>query len=347
MPDAATLATEQSVEAHSAKETVHLETLAANTIRGLTVDAVEAANSGHPGLPMGMADVAVVLWSRFLRFDPDAPDWPDRDRFVLSAGHGSMLLYSLLHLAGYKLPLEEVKNFRQLGAMTPGHPEVHHTPGVETTTGPLGQGLANAVGMALGERHLAATFNTDAHTVVDHYTYVIASDGDLMEGVAHEASSLAGHLGLGKLIVFYDDNHVTIDGDTDLTFTEDVAARYRSLGWHVQGPIDGHDRRVVEQSIQAARAVGDQPSLIVCRTTIGFGAPTAGTHDIHSDALGEEAVRKTKEALGIPAEPLFLVPEGADTLLKEQAFRGKEAHCAWQGHLNEYSETEPEKSSAA
>ncbi|MEM8600345.1 MAG: transketolase, partial [Bacteroidota bacterium] len=224
-----------------ALDTPALHAIAARTIRGLTIDGVERANSGHPGLPMGMADAAVTLWADFLAFDPDAPDWADRDRFVLSAGHGSMLLYSLLHLAGYGVSLDDLQHFRQLHSPTAGHPEYGLAPGIETTTGPLGQGIANAVGLALAEKHLAATFNTADHTIVDHFTYVIASDGDLMEGVSNEASSLAGHLGLGKLVVLYDDNEVTIDGHTDLSFSEDVPGRYEALGWHVIRDIDGHD----------------------------------------------------------------------------------------------------------
>ena len=331
------------VPARSAEETARLETLAANTIRGLTIDAVERAQSGHPGLPMGMADAAVVLWTKFLKHDPADPGWPDRDRFVLSAGHGSMLIYSLLHLAGYDLPMEALKDFRQLHSKTPGHPENFMTPGVETTTGPLGQGIANAVGMALAERHLAATFNTDAHTVVDHYTYVIASDGDLMEGVSNEASSLAGHLGLGKLVVLYDDNHVTIDGDTSLAFSEDVGKRYEALGWHVIGPLDGHDRAAVEAAVRTARATTDRPSLIVCKTTIGFGSPNhAGTSAIHSDPLGEAEIEATKNNLGIPTEPLFLVPDGADALLREQAARGSEARRAWQDRFDDYQAASPD-----
>ncbi len=339
MADASTAA-----EPRSAADTARLEALAANTLRGLTIDAVEAAQSGHPGLPMGMADAAVVLWTRFLKHDPQDPTWPDRDRFVLSAGHGSMLLYGLLHLSGYDVSMEDLKDFRQLHSKTPGHPENFLTPGVETTTGPLGQGIANAVGMALAEKHLAATFNTAEHTIVDHYTYVIASDGDLMEGVSNEASSLAGHLGLGKLVVLYDDNHVTIDGDTNLTFSEDVGKRYEALGWHVIGPIDGHDRNAVEEALHVARAAADRPSLIVCKTTIGFGSPNlAGKSDIHSDPLGAEEVAATKRNLGIPLAPTFYVPDGADTLLREQAFRGREAHCDWQGRFHAYREANPEQ----
>ena len=317
---------------------------ATRTIRGLTIDAVEKANSGHPGLPMGMADAATVLWSEFLAFDPTAPDWADRDRFVLSAGHGSMLIYSLLHLAGYDLSLRDLKNFRQLGSKTPGHPEYGHTVGVETTTGPLGQGIATAVGMALAEAHLAAQFNTGEHVVVDHHTYVIASDGDLMEGVSNEACSLAGHLGLGKLVVLWDDNHVTIDGDTSLAFTEDVPARYKALGWHVIEEVDGHDPAAVRQALQTAKGVLDRPSLLAVQTTIGFGSPTlAGKHDVHSDALGEAEVRATKQNLGIPTEPDFLVPDDARTLFHRQADEGRKRHAAWTERIAAYREAEPEK----
>ncbi|WP_420456307.1 transketolase [Rubrivirga sp.] len=327
----------------TADERARLETLTANAIRGLTIDAVEKANSGHPGLPMGMADAATVLWTRFLQFNPKDPGWADRDRFVLSAGHGSMLIYSLLHLSGYDLPLDELKQFRQLGSKTPGHPEVTHTPGVEVTTGPLGQGIATAVGLALAERTLAAQFNTDDHTVVDHYTYVIASDGDLQEGVSNEASSFAGHQGLGKLVVLYDDNYVQIDGSTDLAFTEDRAGRYDALGWHVIRDVDGHDNEAVAEAIETARNVQDRPSLIVCRTTIGYGSPNhAGTHDIHSDALGDDEVEATKKNLGLPLEP-FAIPDGAKTLLEEQAFRGSQAHCEWEGRMTAYADAEPDQ----
>jgi transketolase len=328
----------------SASDLARLERLAANTIRGLTIDAVERAQSGHPGLPMGMADAAVVLWTRYLKHNPQDPGWFDRDRFVLSAGHGSMLVYSLLHLSGYDLPLEELKNFRQLHSKTPGHPEYGFTPGVETTTGPLGQGLATAVGFAIAEKHLAAQFNTDDHTVVDHYTYVIASDGDLQEGVTNEACSLAGHLGLGKLICLYDDNHVSIDGHTELSFTEDRAGRYEALGWHVVREIDGHDNDAVAEALEAARRETDRPSFLEVRTVIGYGSPTlAGQHDIHSDPLGEDEVRATKENLGIPLEPEFHVPDEAPTLFREQAFRGAQEHCEWEGRLAAYAEAAPEK----
>ena len=317
---------------------------ATRTIRGLTIDAVEKANSGHPGLPMGMADAATVLWTEFLAFDPGAPDWADRDRFVLSAGHGSMLLYSLLHLAGYDLSLDDLKNFRQFHSKTPGHPEYGHTPGVETTTGPLGQGIATAVGMALAEKHLAAEFNTGQHVVVDHHTYVIASDGDLMEGVSNEACSLAGHLGLGKLVVLWDDNHITIDGSTAISFTEDVPARYRALGWHVIDQVDGHDPAAVRRALQTAKGVLDRPSLLAVQTTIGFGSPNmAGEHDIHSDALGPDEVRATKENLGIPLEPDFFVPDDATALFHQAADHGRAKHEAWTERMAAFREAEPGK----
>lgn len=325
----------------TATDTLH--TLAANTIRGLTIDAVEAAQSGHPGMPMGMADAAVVLWTKYLKFDPTQPDWFDRDRFILSAGHGSMLIYSLLHLAGYDLPMEELKNFRQWESRTPGHPENTHTKGVETTTGPLGQGIANAVGFALAERHLAAVFNTDEHTIVDHYTYVFASDGDLMEGVAYEACSLAGHWKLGKLIVYYDDNDVTIDGHTDLAFTEDVLKRFEAQGWHTQR-IDGHDVDALVSATDAARAETDRPSIISCRTIIGYGVPDEeGTHSVHSDPLGEEKVRATKERLGIPLEPTFRVPAEVYDYMRAAGGTGADARQRWDGTWAAYAEAHPDK----
>ena len=327
----------------TAAERADLERLTANVIRGLAIDAVERADSGHPGLPMGMADVATVLWGRFLKHNPSDPHWFDRDRFVLSAGHGSMLIYALLHLSGYDLPLDELKRFRQLGSMTPGHPEVHHTPGVETTTGPLGQGLATAVGLAMAEKHLAATFNTPEHVVVGHYTYVIASDGDLQEGVTNEASSLAGHLGLGRLIVLYDDNHVSIDGDTQLSFTEDRAGRYEALGWHVIREVDGHDNEAVARAIADARNVLDRPSFLEIRTTIGYGSPNlAGQHSIHSDAIGADEIEATKKHLGLPHED-FYVPDESKTLFREQAFRGSQEHCEWEGHMTAYAEAAPDQ----
>lgn len=283
--------------------------MAVNTLRFLAVDAVEAAGSGHPGLPLGGAPMAYVLWTRFLRHSPAAPQWPDRDRFVLSAGHGSMLLYALLHLSGYDLPLEEIKNFRQWGSMTPGHPEYGHTPGVETTTGPLGQGFAAAVGMAAAERRLAAEFNRPGFDLIGHYTYVYCGDGCLMEGVTAEAASLAGHLKLGRLICLYDDNRITIDGSTDITFTEDVAGRFAAYGWQVLKVSDGTDQEAVAAALELARQDLTRPSLIMVRTEIGYGSPgKQGTAEAHGAPLGSEEARLTKESLGWPLEPLFHVP---------------------------------------
>ncbi len=301
----------------------------ANAIRALAMDAVQKANSGHPGMPMGMADVATVLFTRFLKFDPQRPDWPDRDRFVLSAGHGSMLLYALLHLTGYAdMTLEELKNFRQLGSRTPGHPEYGHAAGVETTTGPLGQGFGNAVGMALAERLLNARFG-DA--LVDHMTYVIASDGCLMEGISHEAASLAGHLRLGKLIVLFDDNGISIDGPTSLAVSDDHAKRFEAYGWDT-ARVDGHDPRAVAAAIAAARE-SDRPSLIACRTVIGFGAPTkAGTAKTHGAPLGEEEVAGARERLGWP-HPAFRIPASILAAWREAGARGAEASAAWDKRL--------------
>ncbi|ANB18501.1 transketolase [Dokdonella koreensis] len=280
----------------------------ANALRLLAVDAVQAANSGHPGAPMGMADIAEVLWGRYLRHNPGNPQWVDRDRFVLSNGHGSMLLYALLHLTGYDLPIDELKRFRQLHSRTPGHPEFGETPGVETTTGPLGQGLANAVGMALAERLLAAEFNRGAHTIVDHHTYVFLGDGCLMEGISHEVASLAGTLRLGKLIAFYDDNGISIDGEVTGWFTDDTPRRFEAYGWHVVAEVDGHDPAAIERALRAARAATDRPSLIACRTVIGHGSPNkAGSEAVHGAPLGAAEVAATRENLGWTAPP-FDVP---------------------------------------
>jgi len=318
--------------------------LAINTIRILAADAVQEAKSGHPGAPMGAAPMAFTLWSRFLRFDPADPRWPNRDRFVLSAGHASMLLYALLHLSGYDLPLEEIRRFRQWGSRTPGHPEVHLTPGVEATTGPLGQGFGNGVGMALAERHLAARFNRPGHEIVDHYTYAIVSDGDLEEGVASEAASLAGTLGLGKLIYLYDDNGISIDGPTDLTFTEDVGARFAAYGWHVQHVDDGNDVEAIAAAIRAAQAATAQPSLIIVRTVIGYGSPgRAGTAKAHGEPLGEEELRATKEALGWSPDTRFEVPDEARLPFRDAAARGASLHRAWEAALHEYASTYPEE----
>ncbi len=312
--------------------------LAANTIRGLTMDAVQKANIGHPGLPMGMADVAVVLWTQFLTHNPQDPHWFNRDRFVLSAGHGSMLLYSLLHLSGYDLPMAELMQFRQWGSQTPGHPEYGHTPGVETTTGPLGQGITNAIGMALAEKWLATKFNRPGFNLVDHYTYVIASDGDLMEGVSGEASSLAGHLGLGKLIVLYDDNKITIDGRTELTFTEDVLARYAAYGWYTDA-VDGHEPLAVMAAIKRAQAVTDMPAIIACRTHIGYGSPhKQDTAKAHGEPLGVEEVALTKKNLQWPLEPLFYVADGVAEFMAGSG----EAQTAWEALWRQYQAEYPE-----
>jgi transketolase len=311
--------------------------LAANTIRGLAMDAVQAAESGHPGTPMGLADIGVILWRRYLKHNPQQTSWPDRDRFVLSAGHASMLVYSLLHLSGYDLPLQALKDFRQWKSKTPGHPENFVTAGVETTTGPLGQGLSNAVGMALAERWLAESFNRPDHTIVDHYTYAIASDGDVMEGISHEASSLAGHLALGKLIVFYDDNRITIDGSTDLSFSEDVAARYEAYRWHTVS-IDGHDPQAIIEAIEAARAETERPSLIVCRTHIGYGSPNKqDTASAHGEPLGEEEIELTKKNLGWPLEK-FHVPDEAYKIMAAATA----AHEAWQARYQAYQAAHPD-----
>lgn len=322
-------------------ETMSIHDLVANTIRGLAMDAVQAAESGHPGLPMGMADVATVLWGKYLKHNPGYSRWPDRDRFVLSAGHGSMLLYSLLHLSGYPLPLEEIKNFRQWGSLTPGHPESHITPGVETTTGPLGQGLSNAVGMALAERWLAEHFNQPDYEIVNHHTYAIASDGDLMEGISHEVCALAGHLGLGKLIVFYDDNHITIDGPTDLAYSDDVSGRFQAYGWHTQ-KIDGHNPTEIEAAIVEAQKQNGRPSLIACRTTIGFGSPNKqGTAHVHGEPLGEEELKLTKENLGWPLEPKFYIPDKAAEYLRQAGEDGAELQAEWEQLFSDYQAAYP------
>jgi len=307
-----------------------LHTTCANTIKGLAIDAVDAANSGHPGMPLGCADLATVLFTRFLKHDPADPAWPDRDRFVLSAGHGSMLLYAVLHLSGYDLSLDEIRRFRQLGSRTPGHPEHGHTAGVETTTGPLGQGISNAVGMAIAERWQRETFGAE---LCDHFTYVIASDGDLMEGVSYEACSLAGHLGLGRLVVLYDDNEISIDGSTELAFTEDRLARFAAQGWHT-AQVDGHDPQAIAAAIQAARAESARPSLIACRTIIGKDSPLAGSEKSHGSPLGADKTRQTKIALGLDPDASFVVPPAA-----VQAFRahsGAAARAAWRARLADH-----------
>jgi len=320
-----------------------LDQLCVNTIRTLAIDGVQKANSGHPGMPMGMADAAYVLWTEFLRHNPKNPDWFNRDRFVLSAGHGSMLLYSLLHLTGYDLPLEELKKFRQWDSLTPGHPEYGLTPGVETTTGPLGQGFANGVGMAIAEAFLAATFNKNGHKIVDHYIYAIVSDGDLMEGVSHETASMAGHMKLGKIIYLYDDNHISIDGSTGLAFTENRMQRFEAYGWHTQ-QINGHDRAAVAEAIKAAQAATDKPSIIACRTTIGYGSPNkANTAGVHGAPLGPEEVKLTKEAYGWDPGKEFYIPDEALPQFRKAVDNGAKFQADWQAQLDAYAQAYPEE----
>ncbi|WP_341939143.1 transketolase [Marinimicrobium sp. C2-29] len=313
----------------------------ANAIRALSMDAVQKAGSGHPGAPMGMADIAEVLYNDFMKHNPQNPDWVDRDRFVMSNGHGSMLVYSLLHLTGYDLPMKELSNFRQLHSKTPGHPELGYTPGVETTTGPLGQGFANGVGMALAEKNLAAQFNRDGHTIVDHYTYVFMGDGCMMEGISHEAGSLAGHLGLGKLIAFYDDNGISIDGEVKNWFTDDTPKRFEAYGWHVIPDVDGHDPEAVKAAIEKAQAETDKPTLLCCKTVIGFGSPNKkGTKGIHGAPLGDEEVELARKELGWTHAP-FEIPgdiyEGWDA--KE---KGKAAESSWSERFDAYKKAHPE-----
>jgi transketolase len=324
------------------ENTTALDQLCINTIRTLSLDAVQQAQSGHPGLPLGAAPMAYVLWTRFLRHNPKDPKWENRDRFLLSAGHGSMLLYSLLHLTGYDLPLDEIKRFRQWGSKTPGHPEYGLTPGVEITTGPLGQGFANGVGMGIGGAHLAAKFNQDDFPLIDHYIYAIVSDGDLMEGVAAEAASLAGHLRLGKLIYLYDDNRVTIEGPTDLAFSENVPKRFEAYGWHTSTVADGNDLDAIETAIREAQAVTDRPSLISVKTIIGYGMPTAGTRKAHSDAPGEDAVRQTKRHLGWPEDKQFYIPDEALNHFREAIDRGARAEADWRALVEQYEQKHPE-----
>lgn len=324
------------------KETPELQKLALNTIRFLSADGVQQANSGHPGLPMGAAPLAYTIWTRHLHHNPANPNWPNRDRFILSGGHGSMLLYSLLHLTGYALSLEELKNFRQWGSLTPGHPEFGWTPGVETTTGPLGQGLSNGVGMAMAEAHLAKIYNRPGHEVIDHYVYAIVTDGDLMEGVASEAASLAGHLRLGKLIYLYDDNHISIEGSTDIAFTEDRGKRYEAYGWHVQRVEDSLDIDAIDQAIQAAKQ-DPRPSLIMVHTIIGYGLPTrAGTAKAHGEPPGDAELNGAKENLGWPIEPRFYLPKEALSVFRRAVPTGAELEGAWQQKMSAYRAEYPE-----
>ena len=319
-----------------------LESKAINTIRFLSADCVQQAKSGHPGLPMGAAAMAYTIWTRHLKFNPRNPSWPDRDRFVLSGGHGSMLLYSLLYLTGYDLPLEELKNFRQWGSRTPGHPEYGLTPGVEVTTGPLGQGFSNGVGMGIAATHLAAIFNRPDHEVIDHTIYAIVTDGDLMEGVASEAASLAGHLRLGRLIYLYDNNHISIDGKTELAFTEDRAKRFEAYGWHVQNIPDGNDVQAIDQAIQKAKA-DPRPSLIICRTHIGYGLPTRqDTEKAHGEPPGDEELDGAKRKLGWPVQPRFFVPDDVLAFFRQAVTRGEKVESEWHARLGAYRKAYPD-----
>ena len=320
-----------------------LDELCINTIRTLSMDAVQKADSGHPGTPMALAPIAYVLFTRHMRHNPADPTWPNRDRFVLSAGHASMLLYSALYLSGYDVSLDDLKQFRQWQSRTPGHPEYGHTPGIETTTGPLGQGMANAVGLAMAESHLAAVFNRDGHDIVDHYTYFICSDGDLMEGVSHEASSFAGHFKFGKLIGFYDDNRITIDGSTDLTYTDDAGKRFEAYGWHVLHVEDVNDLDSLDAAIEAAKAETDRPTMIVCRTHIGFGSPNKqDTAKAHGEPLGHDEIKLTKRNLGWPSDEPFFVPDEALAHWRKVRDRGAAFHEGWRRQLIAYAKGHPD-----
>ncbi len=324
-----------------------IDELCINTIRTLSIDAVQAANSGHPGAPMGLAPAAYLLWTRMMKHNPKNPQWPDRDRFVLSGGHASMLLYSLLHLTGYGLSLDELKHFRQWGSKTPGHPEYGHTPGVETTTGPLGQGFANAVGMAIAERHLAAVYNRPGHDIVDHYTFVMCGDGDMMEGITAEAASLAGHLGLAKLVCLYDDNKISIEGSTDLAFTENVALRFTAYNWHVLRVDDGNDREAILGAIASAKAQTRQPTLILLRTQIAFGSPNKqGSASAHGEPLGKDEVRLTKKNLGCPEDAFFYIPDEVAGAFSACMEKGKAAESDWQQRFRAYAEAFPDLAKA-
>jgi len=331
------------VNESATKSVVGIDELSVNTIRLLAVDAVQKANSGHPGLPLGAAPMAYTLWNWFMRFNPSDPGWQNRDRFILSAGHGSALLYSMLHLFGYDLSLEEIKNFRQLHSKTPGHPESTLTPGVEVTTGPLGQGFGNGVGIAMAEAFLSATYNRPGYNLIDHFTYGLVSDGDLMEGVASEAASLAGHLQLGKLIYLYDDNQVSLDGPTSLAFTEDVTARFDAYGWHTQEVYDGNDMQAIFKAIEAAQAETSRPSLIAVKTIIGYGSPLQGTSKVHGSALGEENVKKVKAFLGADPEKTFYIPGEVRDYLQKAGKKGADIQKQWQELFNDYSHAFPKE----
>jgi len=327
----------------SSLDSTQLDQLAINTVRFLSVDAIQKANSGHPGLPLGAAPMAYVLWTRFLRHNPANPLWFNRDRFVLSAGHGSMLLYSLLHLTGYDLPLDQIKQFRQWGSITPGHPERGLTPGVETTTGPLGQGFANSVGIAIAEYYLAAHYNRQGHQIVNHYTYALVSDGDLMEGVSSEAASLAGHLKLGKLICLYDDNHITLSASTNITFTEDRARRFEAYGWHTQTVENGNDPEAIDYAIQVAQTETERPSLILVHTHIGYGSPNKqDTFEAHGSPLGPEEVNLTKQALAWPLDPPFYIPDNVLAHFRLALENGKQAEAEWDERFKQYLKIFPD-----
>src|SRR3954468_1272950 len=314
-----------------------LEKLAIDTIRTLAMDAVQQAESGHPGTPMALAPLAYVLFTKYIKHDPADPAWADRDRFVLSCGHASMLLYSSLYLSGYDLTLDDLKQFRQWESRTPGHPELHYTPGVETTTGPLGQGIGNAVGMAVAEAHLAATFNKAGSEIVDHYTWFICSDGDLMEGISHEAASYAGHQKLGKLIGFYDDNKITIDGSTDLTFTDDTSKRFEAYGWQVLQISDVNDLHQIDRAVTAAKGEKNRPALVVTKTHVGLGSPNKqDTAKAHGEPLGKDEIKLTKEKLGWPSQEAFFVPEEALKHWREAKSKGQKAHGAWNSAFAAY-----------
>jgi len=324
-----------------------LDTICINTIRTLSMDAIQAANSGHPGAPMGLAAAAYVLWTEFLKHNPINPQWPNRDRFVLSGGHASMLLYSLLYLTGYDVDLDDLEQFRQWGSKTPGHPEYGHTPGVETTTGPLGQGFANAVGMAMAERHLAARFNRPDAVVIDHFTYVMCGDGDLMEGLSAEAASLAGHLGLGRLIVIYDDNGISIEGSTAITFTEDVRQRFEAYHWHVLTVEDGNDLKAIAAALDAARKESRRPSIIALKTQIAYGSPNkAGSADAHGAPLGKEEVCLTKQCLGCAVDDVFCIPEGVLERFRQALEKGRNAEADWQSLMEAYRSRHPDAADA-
>ncbi|HST20879.1 MAG TPA: transketolase, partial [Blastocatellia bacterium] len=320
-----------------------LDELCINTVRTLAMDAVQQANSGHPGTPMALAPVAYVLWSRFMHHNPHNPAWPDRDRFVLSAGHASMLLYAMLHISGYDLPLEELKRFRQWGSLTPGHPEYGHTAGVETTTGPLGQGVANSVGMAIAERWLATHFNRPGHEIVNHRVYAIAGDGCLMEGVSQEAASLAGHLQLSNLVWIYDNNHITIEGNTALAFTDDVASRFMSYHWNVMRVGDANDLDLLDQALQRAQKETDRPTLLIVDSHIAWGAPNKqDTHAAHGEPLGEEEIKLTKQRYGWPPDAKFLVPDEVRGYSERSIKRGEQAEAEWNERFAAYKEAHPD-----